>query len=133
MKPAGYHFLLDLGDVDPQRLDDPDFIRRAMHSAIERAELTLLGEIEHRFEPQGVTAIALLAESHLSIHTWPESGYAAADLFTCGERAPAERACKLLIEIFEPRDVHLHVMFRGVRLAEGHEPIPVVVRSKRSA
>jgi S-adenosylmethionine decarboxylase len=52
--------------------------------------------ISHRFEPQGVTGLALLAESHISIHTWPESGYAAVDVFTCGDHTMPERACEVL-------------------------------------
>jgi S-adenosylmethionine decarboxylase len=52
--------------------------------------------ITHRFDPQGVTGLALLAESHISIHTWPESGYAAVDVFTCGDHTMPERACQVL-------------------------------------
>ena len=51
-------------------------------------------KIHHRFEPQGVTGLALLAESHISIHTWPESGYAAVDVFTCGDHTMPENACQ---------------------------------------
>jgi S-adenosylmethionine decarboxylase len=69
-----------------------------MTSAGNRAGATLLNLITHRFEPQGVTGLALLAESHISIHTWPESGYAAVDVFTCGDHTMPERACQVLSE-----------------------------------
>ena len=60
------------------------------------AGATLLNLITHQFQPQGVTGLALLAESHISIHTWPESGYAAIDVFTCGDHTMPEQACAIL-------------------------------------
>ncbi|MFM8543765.1 MAG: adenosylmethionine decarboxylase, partial [Vulcanococcus sp.] len=74
------------------------FLRNAITSAAKRAGATLLNLITHRFDPQGVTGLALLAESHISIHTWPESGYAAVDVFTCGDHTMPERACIVLSE-----------------------------------
>ena len=74
---VGKHCILELYDCDPSKLDDEDFLRSAITQAAERAGATLLNLITHQFEPQGVTGLALLAESHISIHTWPESGYAA--------------------------------------------------------
>jgi S-adenosylmethionine decarboxylase len=56
--------------------------------------------ISHRFQPHGVTGLALLAESHISIHTWPESGYAAVDVFTCGDHTLPETACRVLVDEF---------------------------------
>ena len=74
------------------------FLRDTITTAAKRAGATLLNLITHRFEPQGVTGLALLAESHISIHTWPESGYAAVDVFTCGDHTMPERACIVLSE-----------------------------------
>ncbi|MFM7634024.1 MAG: adenosylmethionine decarboxylase, partial [Cyanobacteriota bacterium] len=73
-------------------------LRDTITDAAKRAGATLLNLITHRFEPQGVTGLALLAESHISIHTWPESGYAAVDVFTCGDHTMPERACQVLAE-----------------------------------
>ena len=81
---VGKHCILELYDCDPSRLDDEAFIRTTITSAAKGAGATLLNLITHQFQPQGVTGLALLAESHISIHTWPESGYAAIDVFTCG-------------------------------------------------
>jgi S-adenosylmethionine decarboxylase len=94
----GKHCILELYDCDRSRLDDQVFLRDAITTAAERAGATLLQLITHRFEPQGVTGLALLAESHISIHTWPESGYAAVDVFTCGDHTMPERACQVLSE-----------------------------------
>ncbi len=60
--------------------------------------------VTHSFKPQGVTGLALLAESHISIHTWPEIGYAAIDVFTCGDHTMPEKACKLLSKDFLAKD-----------------------------
>ena len=95
---VGKHCILELYNCDPAKLDDEAFLRTAITTAAKRAGATLLNLITHRFEPQGVTGLALLAESHISIHTWPESGYAAVDVFTCGDHTMPERACAVLSE-----------------------------------
>ena len=93
---VGKHCILELYDCDPARLDDEAFLRTTITTAAKRAGATLLNLITHSFEPQGVTGLALLAESHISIHTWPESGYAAVDVFTCGDHTMPEQACAVL-------------------------------------
>ena len=95
---VGKHCILELYNCDPAKLDDEAFLRTAITNAAKRAGATLLNLITHRFDPQGVTGLALLAESHISIHTWPESGYAAVDVFTCGDHTMPERACIVLSE-----------------------------------
>jgi S-adenosylmethionine decarboxylase len=98
---VGKHCILELYDCNHERLDDEAFLRDAITSAAKRAGATLLHLVTHHFEPQGVTGLALLAESHISIHTWPESGYAAVDVFTCGDHTMPERACQVLIDELE--------------------------------
>jgi S-adenosylmethionine decarboxylase len=95
---VGKHCILELYDCDSTRLNDEAFLRDTITSAANRAGATLLNLITHRFEPQGVTGLALLAESHISIHTWPESGYAAVDVFTCGDHTMPEKACQVLAD-----------------------------------
>ena len=95
---VGKHCILELYDCDKSRLDDEAFLRTTITTAAKRAGATLLNLITHRFEPQGVTGLALLAESHISIHTWPETGYAAVDVFTCGDHTMPDRACQVLRE-----------------------------------
>jgi S-adenosylmethionine decarboxylase len=95
---VGKHCILELYGCDQARLDDEPFLRDTITTAARRAGATLLNLITHRFEPQGVTGLALLAESHISIHTWPESGYAAVDVFTCGDHTMPERACAVLAD-----------------------------------
>ena len=93
---VGKHCILELYECDTERLDDEAFLRTTITTAAKRAGATLLNLITHRFDPQGVTGLALLAESHISIHTWPESGYAAIDVFTCGDHTMPEQACEVL-------------------------------------
>lgn len=81
-----------------QLLDDEQFICQTLRSAAIESGATLLSFTSHKFSPQGVTALGLLAESHISIHTWPEKGYAAADVFTCGRDCDPLKACRFLIK-----------------------------------
>ena len=99
-KNVGKHLILELYDCDHCKLDDEAFVRTTLGIAAKLAGATLINLITHRFEPQGVTGLALLAESHISIHTWPEIGYAAIDVFTCGNHTMPEEACKELEKEF---------------------------------
>lgn len=98
MASVGKHCILELYACPSDALNDKAMILAALRRAAERAGATWLGEVAHKFEPQGVTALGLLAESHISIHTWPEIGYAAADVFTCGSSCDPALACELLAE-----------------------------------
>ena len=96
----GRHCILELYECDHAKLNDEAFIRTTITSSAKVAGATLINLVTHSFKPQGVTGLALLAESHISIHTWPEIGYAAIDVFTCGDHTMPEKACKLLFKDF---------------------------------
>ncbi|MCG9891600.1 MAG: adenosylmethionine decarboxylase [Thermosynechococcaceae cyanobacterium MS004] len=81
-------------------MNNADFVQQSLRDAAKQANATLLNEVLHQFEPHGITALALLSESHISIHTWPEVGYAALDVFTCGSHTDPEEACRYLIKAF---------------------------------
>ncbi|WP_320676063.1 adenosylmethionine decarboxylase [Prochlorococcus sp. MIT 1300] len=104
---VGKHCILELYECDKAKLNDEAFLRTSITSAAKGAGATLLNLITHRFEPQGVTGLALLAESHISIHTWPESGYAAVDVFTCGDHTMPELACEFLRREFSAKSFSL--------------------------
>ena len=108
---AGTHLLVDLWDA--QGLDDLAAIDRALRACAEAAGATVLGGDFHRFEPNGVSGVLLLAESHISIHTWPERGFAALDLFMCGECNPYA-GIEALKRAFEPRQITLAEHKRGI-------------------
>jgi S-adenosylmethionine decarboxylase len=116
---VGKHCILELYNCDSAKLDDEAFLRDTITSAAKRAGATLLHLITHRFDPQGVTGLALLAESHISIHTWPESGYAAVDVFTCGDHTMPERACQVLLTELEAADHKLTSFRRETPLGVG--------------
>ena len=93
----GRHLILDLYGCDPGILNDYDELTRLLETALNMAGATILRIFGEKFEPQGVTVLALLAESHASIHAWPELGYAAVDLYTCGAATATDKAAGFLI------------------------------------
>lgn len=97
MNALGRHLLVELQECDRMALNDLDFIRDAMITAAVTCGAAVLGDSFHRFSPQGVSGVVVIAESHLSIHTWPEYGYAAVDIFTCGTTVEPEKAAETLI------------------------------------
>jgi len=113
-QPTGWHYLLELFECSAEKIDNLDFVVLRMREAAALAKTTVVDVISHRFQPNGVTAIALLKESHLSIHCWPESRYAAVDLFSCGENGTPQTACDFLIEQFESRKHRLQIIKRGL-------------------
>jgi len=94
----GRHLILDLYDCDQELLDDYDQLSAMLKTALLMANATILRIIGEKFKPQGVTLLALLSESHASIHTWPEIGYAAIDLYTCGDTTNTHKAAEFLKE-----------------------------------
>ena len=114
MKALGKHLLLELNDCNPKLLNDISFIREIMLAAANESGATVLGESFHQFSPQGVSGVILIAESHLSVHTWPEHGYAGADIFTCGTRVKPEKAAAVIIERLKPRTHSIILMDRGI-------------------
>jgi len=107
------HLLLELYRCDSEKLNDESFLRCTLNRSAKLANATVLNLISNKFEPQGVTAIALLAESHISIHTWPESNYSAVDIFTCGQNMLPELASQYLIEALKAEEHFLRVIERN--------------------
>ena len=107
------HYLLELYRCDYEKLNDESFLRCTLNNAAKLANATVLNLVSNKFEPQGVTAIALLAESHLSIHTWPEEKYSAVDIFTCGQNMKPDISCKYLIQTLMAGEHLLRVINRN--------------------
>ena len=119
------HLLLELYRCDCEKLNDESFLRCILNRAAKLANATVLNLISNKFEPQGVTAIALLAESHISIHTWPESNYSAVDIFTCGRNMLPELASQYLIEALQAEEHSMRII--------GRNPPAVLLKQKRTA
>ncbi len=112
MNKMGTHLTIDAWQAPEELLNDPEKIRRALIEAISAGEATLIDLCVHQFSPQGVTATATLAESHIAIHTWPEYGYFAADLFFCGQGKP-EVAMQILRQALQAKEIKVQQIDRG--------------------
>jgi S-adenosylmethionine decarboxylase len=110
---SGKHWLVEF--YSARALGDAKAIRRALRSAVTVSGATLLKLQLHHFGPgRGVTGVALLAESHISIHTWPERGYAAVDIFMCGPASSPQKALAALRTALGPRRVRIRRFERGL-------------------
>ena len=98
------HILFELRGCPKELLDDEDNIRLSLHVAAASAKSELLNISAHKFDPQGVTGLAMLADSHISIHTWPEKNLAMCDIFTCGVDAAPMEAVEYLSKQFQALD-----------------------------
>src|SRR5215470_18319677 len=107
---AGVHLIVDLHGA--RGLDDIDLIEATLRRCVEAAQATLLHIHLHHFHPNGVSGVAVLAESHISIHTWPDAGYAALDVFMCGKASP-DACIPVLREAFEAERVEVNELLRG--------------------
>ena len=114
MNALGTHVMLELKGCNPQLLDDLAYIRDVMITAANGVGAHILGESFHQFYPQGVTGIVAIAESHLCIHTWPEYGYAAADIFTCGTSINPQEAAQFIIDQLESQEPSIVELKRGI-------------------
>jgi S-adenosylmethionine decarboxylase len=112
VKSVGRHLVLELWEC--QNLNSPEIVERALLDIVEALSLTLLSLNVHPFSPIGVTGVAIVSESHVVIHTWPELGYAAVDVFTCGEQRNPDDAVPILREHFTPERIQIMEMTRGL-------------------
>jgi S-adenosylmethionine decarboxylase len=110
----GTHLLVELRDCNPDILKDLNRVKGALVSAAKEAKATIIDVSFHEFNPFGISGMVVIAESHLSIHTWPEYAYAAVDIFTCGEVIRPAVAAKYLIEQFESKNPSVVEMKRGM-------------------
>jgi len=115
LNALGTHLLLELGDCNPKLLNDLEYVKKIMISAAEAIGAKIVGQSFHKFSPQGVTGVLAIAESHLSIHTWPEYSYAAADLFTCGNDIDPKIAANILIEKLDSKKPEQRIIRRGIK------------------
>ena len=107
---AGVHLIIDLHGA--KGLDDIDLVEATLRRCVDAAQATLLHIHVHHFQPNGISGVAVLAESHISIHTWPEVGYAAMDVFMCGNANP-DACVPVLEEAFQAGRVEVNELLRG--------------------
>ena len=114
MNALGKHLLLELKDCDRAVLNDLDFLKGILLEAASEAGATVLGKSFHQFNPHGVSGVVIIAESHLFIHTWPDCGYAAVDIFTCGDSVQPEKAAQKLIRELGAKSHSILEIQRGI-------------------
>lgn len=127
MKILGRHILAEFTGCDQGLLNDQKAIEAILLDAARRSGATIVNSVFHRYNPHGLSGIIVIAESHISIHTWPEYGYAAVDFFTCGERVDPWQGCRYLEEKLECSGLHTQEIKRGIPSASDeilpHKPM----------
>ncbi|HHT9125322.1 MAG TPA: adenosylmethionine decarboxylase [Candidatus Brocadiia bacterium] len=113
MEPVGKHLILELWECDVKSLNSITFVRDLITTAARKVAATVLDVVCHRFTPTGVTGVVVLAESHISIHTWPERAYAAIDIFTCGNTINPQDAASYLVERLCAKNSSMLLIERG--------------------
>lgn len=114
MHALGQHLVLELNGCTPKLLSDVKRVEEIMVAAAKIAKATIVGVHFHQFSPFGVSGVVVIAESHFAIHTWPEHGYAALDIFTCGDTLNSELAVQYLVKKFQSRRPTLIELKRGL-------------------
>ena len=121
----GRHLLCEFYDCEPNVLNNVSLIEKVMTEAAEVAGATIVQKNFHHFSPYGVSGVVVIAESHLAIHTWPEYGYAAIDLFTCGDSVDPTVAYEYLKEHFHSKTAFYSELKRGLMNEENGEMLKV--------
>jgi S-adenosylmethionine decarboxylase len=109
---VGTHLVLELWGCE--NLNSPEIVEQALRDVVEETKVTLLDLRVYPFQPIGVTGVAIVSESHIMIHTWPEHGYAAVDVFTCGEERDLKGAVDVVRSYFKPERVQMMHIVRGI-------------------
>jgi S-adenosylmethionine decarboxylase len=119
LEALGTHILCELSGCDPNILTDVEGVEQILKTAAQKANATILTTAFHRFEPHGVSGVVVIAESHLSIHTWPETGYAAMDFYTCGHATDPWAACEYAAKMLRARSMRTTEVKRGIEARRG--------------
>jgi len=114
METLGRHFLLDLKECSSELLDNLDFVKQVLYSAVDEAGWPVVGESFHAFQPQGLSGVVLINGAHLCIHTWPEYAYAAIDIFVHGDSFQPGDVAGSIVEKLESKNPAMVELKRGV-------------------
>ncbi|HBH02659.1 MAG: S-adenosylmethionine decarboxylase proenzyme [Candidatus Rokubacteria bacterium RBG_16_73_20] len=126
MNALGRHLLLELFDCDSDAINNLETVKAVLIEAARRAQATIVDIVFHEFNPFGISGVVVIAESHLSIHTWPEYRYAAVDIFSCGDVLQPEVAATYLVEQFAAERTAVVDVQRGMFL---NSAVPIVNKS----
>ena len=109
----GHHWLIEIYGIKTHQLEKKANVQKILNGAVTAAKATKVSESFHQFDPFGVSGVIVIEESHFTIHTWPEYGYAAIDFFTCGVSIDCQKAVDYLKETFQAKEVEVQYLKRG--------------------
>jgi S-adenosylmethionine decarboxylase len=115
MDTLGQHYIVEASGCDPEIISSVSMVEDILVKAAELAGVQIWSISFHRFQPHGVSGVVVISESHLSVHTWPEVGYVALDIYTCGKEAKPEVAVEYALEQFKATSVHVTEISRGLQ------------------
>jgi len=118
LNALGTHIVCELSGCDAEKLSDIDVVRAMMVEAAKVAKATIMESAFHRFQPHGVSGVVVIAESHLAIHTWPETGYAAMDFYTCGDATNPWAACEYASKALDAKSMRTTEIKRGIEAGD---------------
>ncbi|KAA3636482.1 MAG: S-adenosylmethionine decarboxylase proenzyme [Calditrichaeota bacterium] len=114
MKKLGRHLIVEYAECNSAMLDNLELLEKHMNESVRKAGATIVSSKFHRYNPQGVSGVVVIAESHISIHTWPEYGYAAVDFFTCGDAVNPYKAYEYMKEMIGSKESTVSELSRGI-------------------
>ncbi|MBO8153483.1 adenosylmethionine decarboxylase [Thermovirga sp.] len=120
MNPRGVHFIVEASGCSPV-IGEVDKMQEILVESGRRANAQIWAVSFHRFPPNGVSGVVVISESHLSVHTWPEVGYVALDIYTCGSESLPEKAVDYVLEMVEAKHTHVTEITRGLEDNGDHE------------
>ncbi|HIE05976.1 MAG TPA: adenosylmethionine decarboxylase [bacterium (Candidatus Stahlbacteria)] len=113
-KTLGHHYIVEASGCNPKIIGSVESVQQIMVKAAEAAKVHVWSISFHRFQPKGVSGVVVISESHLSVHTWPELGYVALDIYTCGSNSNPEAAVEYALKEFGADELHITEMTRGL-------------------
>ncbi len=114
MKVLGKHLLAELTGCNVAVLDDQEKLESIFKTAAEKAGATVVNATAHRYSPHGVSVVVVISESHVSVHTWPEYGFASVDIYTCGEKVDPHQGLDYIVQELGASGVHVQEIARGI-------------------
>ena len=123
MKSLGQQLIVELYGCDRTLLDDPSRLEQILTESIRRSGGTIIRPCFHQFSPHGVTGVVVIAESHVSIHTWPEFGYCALDVFTCGTQVQTDQIFEYVRSELQAQETSVMEVKRGTLVLPPHEEL----------
>ncbi len=112
---VGYHYIIEAFGCEKEILTNLELLREILINSAKISKMSIKGDFFFKFSPEGVSGLVIVAESHISIHTWPDEGYAAIDVYTCGEDSEPEKAVEYVLKKIKAKKAHITELKRGIK------------------